>query len=357
MVQERGGGPLGPKHRAPDRSDREPIVPQPGLIGGNMPWWEIGGKIASGIGGIFGLGRSIKESITGPRGPYDNPEKAKRYMDTVFPGTTPWERLGSAGGGATVGAGGSAAAASEGSRATRQAARTAAQQQDMNNRRMVMLQARGQEIQAVSHIVAEMAKDNPTSVDGALNLLNQATGKNYATGSIRASLGGEQPWDMVAPGYYSDNKRLTDARVSQMGTQETEATGELKLKELRLQLDQWVAENGRSYLANEMRGVLGLLDDPQTKSRIDRQLSRLRRFDGMGAVAAVIVGALGVGKLSSGARRLIRRVLSQSGRPTRVRRGTRRGRDPDQPPPPVDMDRHEWDSPERFPKHLSLIHI
>ena len=51
-----------PLQAAPDRSPREPTIPQPGLLsGGGMPWWEIGGKIMRGVGSFFGGSEPSKD--------------------------------------------------------------------------------------------------------------------------------------------------------------------------------------------------------------------------------------------------------------------------------------------------------
>ena len=207
------------------------------------------------------------------------------------------------------------------------------------------MQARGQEIQGVSHIVAEMAKNNPTAIEPALGLLSQATGKDYMTTAVRAKLGDGPAWEMGTPGRLQNETALANANVSRMGTEQTVAVAQLEVNQLQQRLNQWIAENGRSYLANEVRGVMGLLDDPKTKERVANQINRLGRFADATDIAAVLLGALGVAKLSKGARRLIQRMMTGGGGGSRNRSRRTNQRDADQPPPPVDMDRHEWDDP------------
>jgi len=72
-------------------------------------WKEIAGSIGSGLGASVGgaLGGGVINAMLGKPDPAD---EAKDMMDTLYPGTTPYERL-SAGGGGAPGASGQGDAA------------------------------------------------------------------------------------------------------------------------------------------------------------------------------------------------------------------------------------------------------
>ena len=360
---------------------------RPGLAGGRM------GRFPGVIPILEGTARGYGafQQLTG-RGQYDplealrDPATVNRYLDSVYPGTTPWERLGSEP--ATAAGASGKAAAGQNKLFKMQLA-----QRDVESKRQLMAQLNGQELSALSSLTKEIVSKAPEERHNMMRMLLQhmrsplanivgqdipssiwlpridqetaadrhnierlgmrirevanEINKGYLDIEQRRSLLNHydrliKTYDSITDRYNALTKRMdfgrmeqeTQARVGLMGAQETKAISDAQinrfLADLKAEIDRgsldtqrWKAKFGQSLVAQEFRGLAQLMFDWDSGNTRHLDDSGVR-----GYAAAMLLGAL-TAKFGGTAGRALYKIVNRSRAFQRFRRllpgGPRKG--------------------------------
>lgn len=235
------------------------------------------GSIAGGVAGITGAARNIQEDFKGER-PFEYLKKGpevKSYMDEAFPGTTPWEQLGSSAAGSAISAHGPGTGARGQQRVQRSRGTTGRSVQNVQ----AATAMRVSELNAVAGIVREYMQNRPRGVEDALRLLGAVTGRRYPV-PPRRPVSPHLPPEREFYDRFGMQEFEARSGARRRSAQTMNEQNRLALEGEKLEFEKFARENLSGRVASEMRGLWHLYDEDAE-----------RFLTGVGAGAA----AIGVG--------------------------------------------------------------
>ena len=269
------------------------FIPGVGKVAGavaGLPWGKIGRgikKVGGVIGDALGYGSRLKEDyqrLTEPRyDPFEMLDKGpetKAYLDATYPGTTPWEQLGSTPGAVS----GGAPAADRSSQRQASSARGAQRTQVRVAETQAAAQVRSSEISAAGALLREATANNPQ--DAHLYLEALRSGAMPVTGARGTGFAGV-PDERLLTGQ-EVRQRDVESRGQRLQVQSAVDQGQLELNKLRLEFERWALRERQGVVATEVRGIMNLMEDMQSDPGA---FSRLGAF-GAGAATAAVGGAV-----------------------------------------------------------------